>query len=833
VALTTLALLLGALHWAGLAATPVAQAAPSQPAAGCADVTAVPSTECQALVALFGATTGPGWDDRSGWGTFGASAPCDWYGVECVGGHITGLLLESNRLSGTLPVALTTLPSLQRLRLADNLLRGEAPPAICNLVDTVTDASFDYNQLSGGSAQARQCMTRLDPNWAATQTVPPRSLQVTGITSTSVTLAWTPIAYTGDGGYYEIGASATPGGPYSSHGVTAGRSATGYVVDGLAPGKPVFLRVRSVTPAHGNQENEQVSAGVGVAATTLAADGAKALVLIYFPADNDLSPYVPGVLERVRRGTEVNPNVQVLFLADRLGDNNTGLFEIAEGAVVSSTALLAEWGKNELDTTDPAVLSWFLRYGRATFPAATTVVSLMGHGIGLMPEFAWLVAPAPGEAPAPQPGIPALPRGLEATPGDVGDNRGYMSTPDFGKALAEATDNGANPFDLVFFDQCFQGNLDVIYEVRSSAKVFVASPNYAWLSAPYAQYLTVFAPNALPDAIAQAMVRIYETSLNNRHPNAIFWVRGADIPAIAQAAGNLAGALRAALAGGRAAEIAGAAADALYVDTTQCGAATFELGPPDELLGAGSFARRLRDGFPVGDAHGVHAAAEALLTALDQVTTLARTGSPYIAPDETWDYRDSLTLLAPLRRDAPANVAWRASIYRATAPLTAVWSPAPEQTVQISATFAFVRDHAWDEFLAEWYTAPLTPTLGEWCQYIPPVVAADEVSETLTLTAAPGAAGVLLSWTPTTFDDATSYWVLTRRPRDVSWVVLDALPIAQTGYTAPFPKAGETDEYTVVAQQDDLGVTLAEANTVSYTMPPDPARNYLPLVSSD
>ena len=68
-------------------------------------------------------------------------------------------------------------------------------------------------------------------------------------------------------------------------------------------------------------------------------------------------------------------------------------------------------------------------------------------------------------------------RGIEATPGDVADSGGYLSTIDFGKALAAATNNGADPFDVVFFDQCFQGNLDVLYEVRNYAKVLIASPN--------------------------------------------------------------------------------------------------------------------------------------------------------------------------------------------------------------------------------------------------------------------------------------------------------------------------------------------------------------------
>ena len=50
-----------------------------------------------------------------------------------------------------------------------------------------------------------------------------------------------------------------------------------------------------------------------------------------------------------------------------------------------------EWGKGELNTTDPDVLTWFLTDSRGRFAASKTVVSLMGHGVGMMPEFGWIV----------------------------------------------------------------------------------------------------------------------------------------------------------------------------------------------------------------------------------------------------------------------------------------------------------------------------------------------------------------------------------------------------------------------------------------------------------
>jgi hypothetical protein len=63
-------------------------AGPSDPAAiDCSqeEVTNIPAADCNALVALFTATSGPGWTNQAGW----LQAPVctgiqgNWYGVRC------------------------------------------------------------------------------------------------------------------------------------------------------------------------------------------------------------------------------------------------------------------------------------------------------------------------------------------------------------------------------------------------------------------------------------------------------------------------------------------------------------------------------------------------------------------------------------------------------------------------------------------------------------------------------------------------------------------------------------------------------------------------------
>ncbi len=217
-----------------------------------------------------------------------------------------------------------------------------------------------------------------------------------------------------------------------------------------------------------------------------------------------------------------------------------------------------------------------------------------------------------------------------------------------------------------------------------------------------------------------------------------------------------------------------------YVDTTQCGRRTLSLGPPDELIGLETFGQNLRANFGTSDPFGVNVALDSLRIAMDRIQKRTLTGSPYIAPDEFWDYRDTITVLAPLPRTTPPGVAWRASIYRGDAPFAATWTIDPSQPVTVTASLAFARDGRWDDFLAGWYTN-LTPTVGAVVQlhsagtggrrrtrpaHAHPTLKAD--------------GGLLLNWTPTDDMSATAYWLYGKEPYDIGWKVKEVLAIDQT-----------------------------------------------------
>jgi len=113
---------------------------------GCANVTQVARTECDALVALYNSTDGVNWTNNTNW--LQTNEPCSWYGVNCVGGALTELLLGRNQLSGTIPAELGNLRSLRFLHLFDNRLGGAIPATLGNLTN-LAELIANHNQLTG------------------------------------------------------------------------------------------------------------------------------------------------------------------------------------------------------------------------------------------------------------------------------------------------------------------------------------------------------------------------------------------------------------------------------------------------------------------------------------------------------------------------------------------------------------------------------------------------------------------------------------------------------------------------------------------------------------
>jgi len=112
----------------------------------CANQTQIPQSECAALVALYNSTNGSGWTNHDGW--LATDTPCSWFGITCTDGHITGLALLDNHLTGSIPPELSKLTNLTGLLLSVNQLTGSIPPELGKLAN-LTGLFLSDNQLTG------------------------------------------------------------------------------------------------------------------------------------------------------------------------------------------------------------------------------------------------------------------------------------------------------------------------------------------------------------------------------------------------------------------------------------------------------------------------------------------------------------------------------------------------------------------------------------------------------------------------------------------------------------------------------------------------------------
>ena len=115
----------------------------------CGDVTEIPEAECLGLVALYTATGGENWANKTDW--LQTNTPCTWYGVSCSGGRVNWLSLYENRLAGALPPEIGNLTALTGFVLSNNQLTS-LPTEIGNLT-ALTWLNLDRNQLTSVPSQ--------------------------------------------------------------------------------------------------------------------------------------------------------------------------------------------------------------------------------------------------------------------------------------------------------------------------------------------------------------------------------------------------------------------------------------------------------------------------------------------------------------------------------------------------------------------------------------------------------------------------------------------------------------------------------------------------------
>jgi hypothetical protein len=151
----------------------------------------LPSSEREALRALYKATGGSDWKDKSGWlGPQGTE--CEWHGVQCGERQHNGetvptvwfLDLGQNNLVGTIPPQIGALEGLQWLSLYGNKITGILPNA---LIQRWLDGALDIS----AEAHLLTAITVIDYSFLASSALCPQrrvTLDSTGLAFTYTTI---------------------------------------------------------------------------------------------------------------------------------------------------------------------------------------------------------------------------------------------------------------------------------------------------------------------------------------------------------------------------------------------------------------------------------------------------------------------------------------------------------------------------------------------------------------------------------------------------------------------------------------------------------------------
>ncbi len=111
------------------------------------DVIPPPPEDREALVALYNATNGSGWTDKTNW--LSDRPLGEWYGVTAnAQDRVTRLVLDNNNLTGAIPSELGNLASLEVLALWYNNLTGTIPAELGDLAN-LQSLFLSHNNLTG------------------------------------------------------------------------------------------------------------------------------------------------------------------------------------------------------------------------------------------------------------------------------------------------------------------------------------------------------------------------------------------------------------------------------------------------------------------------------------------------------------------------------------------------------------------------------------------------------------------------------------------------------------------------------------------------------------
>ena len=165
---------------------------------------------------------------------------------------LRSLYLSFNHLE-SVPLELGNLSNLSNIYLNGNKL-SSLPFEITYLKNNVFyNFYFDENALEISDPEIINFLDSNRDKWEKTQTVSPKQLTVTTITSNSITLSWSVIEFDIYQGGYEVFYSQGSNESYTIYGMTSNKSIEQMTISGLKSNKTYYFKVRSVTYPYSSQ----------------------------------------------------------------------------------------------------------------------------------------------------------------------------------------------------------------------------------------------------------------------------------------------------------------------------------------------------------------------------------------------------------------------------------------------------------------------------------------------------------------------------------------------------------------------------------------------------
>lgn len=150
-------------------------------------VESIPDAEKSTLHELYSTTAGASWATNTGWMSESNDPCAEWFGVECVSDHVTGLTLDYNGLSGAIPTEVGAMTRLLEFRAGNNSLGGSSIPTQVGYLTETFRLDIFTNDIASELPSQIGLMTELEQLDCSTNNIggriPSELFALTGVTA--------------------------------------------------------------------------------------------------------------------------------------------------------------------------------------------------------------------------------------------------------------------------------------------------------------------------------------------------------------------------------------------------------------------------------------------------------------------------------------------------------------------------------------------------------------------------------------------------------------------------------------------------------------------------